>query len=425
MPAPRRVSRRRRAPEDKCTPSPSRAGMWKWGGKGGRRTEGTRSVFFLKKICRLSSSRSSSSRTREGRGVVCHERGFVRCWSQRVTESRQGLRSKKRGVVILRARGGVRAGAREEKRWGAEEEEEEEDDDDESRRRGKSAPFWPRYPLSSIRTHKYYETRTLDDPKHRSHAVSLLAFCPPRAREKKRDDSFTRPQEKPTQRAPSRGSPRVCRMASTGGGDAPGHGNKSTGGFRLRFYTEDDADVQRRRRQAAVLAARREGGADDNPPQPPPASSSSTSSSSRRGHRCDDRVEDLCRALAGGLGQVTDTVPPAWRLLRACLAAEPGLEPRGEYLFLAPGDVHWRDPREERSGEAQGGEGEDDDDPVRTVAAAAAVASGLAAATAGGGGRGSEAKAAGAGGREAGGWRPSWLGGGGGGGGGGNDGKAG
>lgn len=47
-------------------------------------------------------------------------------------------------------------------------------------------------------------------------------------------------------------------------------------------------------------------------------------------HRCDARVEDMCRALAASWGQMRETVPAAWGNLVACYSSEPGWAPAGE-----------------------------------------------------------------------------------------------
>ncbi|KIY92654.1 hypothetical protein MNEG_15308, partial [Monoraphidium neglectum] len=44
----------------------------------------------------------------------------------------------------------------------------------------------------------------------------------------------------------------------------------------------------------------------------------------RQRNRCDARVDDLCRTLAGGWGQLRENVPVAWRNLQECYAAEEG-----------------------------------------------------------------------------------------------------
>jgi hypothetical protein len=41
-------------------------------------------------------------------------------------------------------------------------------------------------------------------------------------------------------------------------------------------------------------------------------------------HRCDGRVEDLCRALAAGWGELRANTPAAWANLLECYKAEPG-----------------------------------------------------------------------------------------------------
>jgi len=41
-------------------------------------------------------------------------------------------------------------------------------------------------------------------------------------------------------------------------------------------------------------------------------------------HRCDARVEDLCRVLAGGWGQLRENAPTAWHNLMECYRSETG-----------------------------------------------------------------------------------------------------
>lgn len=41
-------------------------------------------------------------------------------------------------------------------------------------------------------------------------------------------------------------------------------------------------------------------------------------------HRCDARMEDLCRSLAAGWSEMRENVPQAWRNMRECYAAEEG-----------------------------------------------------------------------------------------------------
>jgi hypothetical protein len=64
-------------------------------------------------------------------------------------------------------------------------------------------------------------------------------------------------------------------------------------GFEFRVYTSEDKEYQDRLR---------------NPSKEP--------------HRCDDRLEDLCRAVAqwGSLAQISQ----AWRIAWACLKSEEG-----------------------------------------------------------------------------------------------------
>ena len=49
-------------------------------------------------------------------------------------------------------------------------------------------------------------------------------------------------------------------------------------------------------------------------------------------HRCNDRVEDVIQAMFEGNPLLT--VPPAFAILRRCLASESGKEPEEPYLFL-------------------------------------------------------------------------------------------
>jgi hypothetical protein len=41
-------------------------------------------------------------------------------------------------------------------------------------------------------------------------------------------------------------------------------------------------------------------------------------------HRCDGRIEDMCRALAAGWGEMRETAPTAWNNLLECYTAEEG-----------------------------------------------------------------------------------------------------
>ena len=49
-------------------------------------------------------------------------------------------------------------------------------------------------------------------------------------------------------------------------------------------------------------------------------------------HRCNDRVEDVIQALFEGNPLLT--VPPAFSVLRKCLASEEGKEPEVPFLYL-------------------------------------------------------------------------------------------
>jgi hypothetical protein len=62
----------------------------------------------------------------------------------------------------------------------------------------------------------------------------------------------------------------------------------------------------------------------------------------KKQHRCNDRVEDFCKVMSGGLPEVRENAIAAFQIIVKCLRANEGDEPKDAYFLLRPEDPQYK-----------------------------------------------------------------------------------